>query len=90
MLCRFICRYPLGNRRGQGGSSAAFLSPVPQGHVVYGSGATARVVSQASQLAGLPRRRLTVSLYLWVPLCRANGVEDTQTGMPLSESRDPQ
>lgn len=39
---RFICRGPLG---GRDGTPAAFLAPVPEGAVVYGSGEAALVLS---------------------------------------------
>ncbi|KAJ9534589.1 hypothetical protein QJQ45_022192, partial [Haematococcus lacustris] len=41
---RFVCQRLLGSEAGQG---AAYLTPVPAGAVVYGSGGSARTLSQA-------------------------------------------
>jgi hypothetical protein len=41
---RFVCRRKLGDRRGERG--AAYLTPVPPGAVVYGTGDAARVISK--------------------------------------------
>ena len=48
---RFVCRRRLGGRRGE---PAAYLTPVPPGAVVYGSGDAARILTreQAAALRG--------------------------------------
>jgi hypothetical protein len=40
---RFVCRGRLGGRKGE---AAAYLTPVPPGAVVYGSGETARILTK--------------------------------------------
>ena len=46
---RFVCKEPLG------AAGAGFLSPVPPGAVVYGSGETAVVLTKARALRQAPR-----------------------------------
>ncbi|GBF87634.1 hypothetical protein Rsub_00345 [Raphidocelis subcapitata] len=45
---RFVCRRQLGGRRGE---AAAYLTPVPPGAVVYGSGEAARILTKEQAAA---------------------------------------
>jgi hypothetical protein len=47
---RFVCRHQLGGRRGEG---AAYLTPVPPGAVVYGSGDSARILTKVRRGGGV-------------------------------------
>lgn len=42
---RFVCRQQLGGRKGE---PAAYLTPVPPGAVIYGSGESQRILTKAS------------------------------------------
>ncbi len=41
--CRFVCREPLGE---SAPCSAAYLTPIPADHVVYGSGDSAMILDR--------------------------------------------
>lgn len=50
---RFVCRARLGGRKGE---PAAYLTPVPPGAVVYGTGDAARVVTKVRRALTAPAR----------------------------------
>lgn len=60
-LRRFVCRKRLGGRKGE---PAAYLTAVPPGAVVYGSGDSAVILSKVIPLEGSPVERRAELLFL--------------------------